>query len=244
MGALSGYSIGTLPIQYLGVNLFKGKANVNLFAGLVEKISNKIEGWQAKLLTTGGKLVLIKSVLNSVPIHQLSILHPPNRVIDILQQKIQSFMWDTPNDKRHQWVKGTKMRCKYSEGGLQVEDLYKVMQALHSRMAWRYITGDSLFSVFLSQKYGAYDDPDIDRPQKYSSHVRNCLKPYIQQLKSDLEFVIHPIGGDKVPIWKRSETGLLRIKEWKESLQSDAEPYPWLTKIWHNSIPARMGVHL
>ena len=105
--------------------------NADLFLGLIDKISKRIEGWQAKLLSVGGNLTLVKSVLNSIPIHQLSILQAPNKVLDLIQQKIQNFVWDNSVERRHQWIKGAKMRCSYGEGGLQVDDLYTVMQGLH-----------------------------------------------------------------------------------------------------------------
>lgn len=119
---LTGYQHTELPVQYLGIPLYKGRTIVSLFDNLVRRLVHKVEGWKAKFLTASGKLVQIKAVLSSVPIHLLSVLQPPKKIIDLIQQKIQSFLWDTTQEKRHQWINGKRMRS-YTSGGLKVEDL-------------------------------------------------------------------------------------------------------------------------
>ncbi|GAV58392.1 hypothetical protein CFOL_v3_01926 [Cephalotus follicularis] len=69
----------SLPIKYLGIPLFKGRAQSCFFDDLVKRISSRIKNWKSKLLSFGGKLTLIKSVHCSMPIHILSLLKVPKK---------------------------------------------------------------------------------------------------------------------------------------------------------------------
>lgn len=66
---------------------------------MVSKIAKKIQGWQGKLLSFGGKATLIKSVFQSVPIHLLSVMYPPKGVIDQIEMIFSNFLWGEHNGK-------------------------------------------------------------------------------------------------------------------------------------------------
>lgn len=51
------------PFTYLGVPISTGHVKKVYFNELVEKIRKRITGWKAKMLSAGGKKILIKHVL-------------------------------------------------------------------------------------------------------------------------------------------------------------------------------------
>lgn len=57
----------------------------------MEKIGKKLLEWKQKLLSQGGRLVLLRHVLSSMPIHLLSVLHTPKAVIKKLNSLFASF---------------------------------------------------------------------------------------------------------------------------------------------------------
>ena len=62
-------------------------------------------GWKAKLLSPGGKLILIKHVLSSIPIHVLSVFDVPQRVINRIQSIMVNFLWGGAGDvKKRHWL--------------------------------------------------------------------------------------------------------------------------------------------
>lgn len=61
------------PITYLGCPLFIGKKKNEYFANMATKIIKKIGSWQCNRLSTGGKIILIKHALNTMPIYLLSM---------------------------------------------------------------------------------------------------------------------------------------------------------------------------
>lgn len=76
----TGLSPTPLPIKYLGVPLFKGRAKLEYFLELEANFNKRISGWKGCLLSFGGKLTLIKSVLTALPIHSLSIIKVPRKL--------------------------------------------------------------------------------------------------------------------------------------------------------------------
>lgn len=79
--------------MYLGVPLFYGRAKIAYFFYIVEKIQARIAGWHGKLLSFGGRIVLLKHVLASIPIHLLAAASPPLAILDRLE-KMQIFYGD------------------------------------------------------------------------------------------------------------------------------------------------------
>ena len=74
-------NIGSFPIKYLGVPLHFSKLRREDIQPVVDKLINRIAGWRGKLLSTAGKLTLLKSCLASIPIYLLSVIKFPKWAI-------------------------------------------------------------------------------------------------------------------------------------------------------------------
>ncbi|XP_019175643.1 PREDICTED: uncharacterized protein LOC109170965 [Ipomoea nil] len=96
----------TLPFRYLGVNMFTGRNRTHYYQHLLEKIDNKLLGWQRKLLSEGGRLTLIKRVLTMIPMYTMASVTLPKHVVRSLEAKLANFFWGSfeGKPKRH-WVK-------------------------------------------------------------------------------------------------------------------------------------------
>ncbi|WMV58521.1 hypothetical protein MTR67_051906 [Solanum verrucosum] len=68
---VTGFSQKDSPITYLGCPLYIGRQMIIFYSQLVEKVSKKICGWKARILSFGGKITLIKHALQSIPIHTM-----------------------------------------------------------------------------------------------------------------------------------------------------------------------------
>ncbi|KAJ0503263.1 putative RNA-directed DNA polymerase [Helianthus annuus] len=77
---------GTFPFKHLG--LLVG-ANMNLarnWKPVIDTFKNRLSLWKAKTLSYGGRITLIKSVLNALPTYYLSLFKAPVKVIDALDR--------------------------------------------------------------------------------------------------------------------------------------------------------------
>lgn len=63
-----------LPITYLGIPLYWKKLNYNDWMPLINKIEKKLNSWKEKLLSIGGRLTLLKSVLSAIHLYWILLL--------------------------------------------------------------------------------------------------------------------------------------------------------------------------
>ncbi|XP_013738880.1 uncharacterized protein LOC106441631 [Brassica napus] len=68
------------------------------FAFIQERLQNRINSWSAKLLSKGGKEVLIKSVAQELPTYVMSCFLLPQEIIRKLTSAISRFWWSTKNE--------------------------------------------------------------------------------------------------------------------------------------------------
>ncbi|KAK4733776.1 hypothetical protein R3W88_008037 [Solanum pinnatisectum] len=141
------------PISYLGCPLFLGRPKIVHFSDIINKVANKITGWQPRMLSYEGKVVLIKHVLQSLPIHILSATTPPSTTIKQIQQIIVDFFWGWRNDKKkYHWASWKNLRFPYAEGGIGVKLMKDVCQAFQFKQWWIFRTRQTLWGEFLKAK--------------------------------------------------------------------------------------------
>lgn len=73
------------PLTYLGCTLLFGRKRINYLQPLLDKVTARIAGWQHKVLSMGGRLILIKDVLTSIPMYLLATLIPPTFLLQELE---------------------------------------------------------------------------------------------------------------------------------------------------------------
>ncbi|KAK6780605.1 hypothetical protein RDI58_022789 [Solanum bulbocastanum] len=79
------------PFTYLGVPIYYSRRKNAYYKEITDKVSNKLFSWPGKLLSVGGRITLIKHVLQSMPIHLLSACDPPSGVIANLHRIFAKF---------------------------------------------------------------------------------------------------------------------------------------------------------
>ena len=96
-------NIGNFPIKYLGVPLHFTNTRREDIQPVVDKLIKRITGWKGKLLSSAGKLVLLKSCLASTPIYLLSVIKLPKWAIENINSQMANFLWNDQegNHKYH-----------------------------------------------------------------------------------------------------------------------------------------------
>jgi len=140
MASVIGCEGTMIPFVYLGVRI---GANMNHIAGwqdVINKFKSRMSKWKAKTLSVGGRLTLIKAVLGSVAIYNMSIFKTPITIINTLESIRNNFFLGADVDERKlTWVKWKKTLASKKDGGLGIGSLYGFNRALLYKWKWRFL---------------------------------------------------------------------------------------------------------
>jgi hypothetical protein len=82
-------------VKYLGIPLSVRRLSGEAFQPVVERLADKLPTWKASMMPRAGRLVLVRSVLAAIPLHQLMVLSLNKKalkqVIKILV--LRGFLW-------------------------------------------------------------------------------------------------------------------------------------------------------
>ena len=81
-------------IKYLGIPPVKAAPKKNIWMSLVDKLKAKILAWGDSWLDKAGKIILMNSVLNSLPVYQASILLAPRGIVKEIDNLSKKFLWE------------------------------------------------------------------------------------------------------------------------------------------------------
>ncbi|KAK4724026.1 hypothetical protein R3W88_026805 [Solanum pinnatisectum] len=166
-------------ITYLGCPLFIGRPKLIYFSELINKIVNRVTGWQSRMLSYGGKATLIKHVLQSLLIHILSSISPPLSTIKQIQDIMADFFWGWRNDrKKYHWSSWRNLSFPYDDGGIEVRFMKDVCQAFQFKHWWTFRSKQTLWGDFLREKYCQRSNPiskkwDTGESQAWKLMMRN-----------------------------------------------------------------------
>jgi hypothetical protein len=123
---------------------------------VLKRISAKLNSWGNKYISLGGRIVLLNSVLNSIPIFYLSFFKMPIKVVKKMKGIQRRFLWGGVGDnKKVCWVKWRNVCQPKSKGGLGVRDIKLVNISLLAKWKWRLIDDvPTLWKEVLEDKYG------------------------------------------------------------------------------------------
>ncbi|GJV49231.1 RNA-directed DNA polymerase, eukaryota, reverse transcriptase zinc-binding domain protein [Tanacetum coccineum] len=88
VAAGSGCSASTLPFSYLGLPIGSNMNRTSNWKVLIDRFKARLSGWKANMLSSGGRLTLIKSVLGSLGLYYMSIFKAPDAVIKSLETSL------------------------------------------------------------------------------------------------------------------------------------------------------------
>jgi hypothetical protein len=90
---LFGCETGSFPLKYLGIPIHYRKLRNGEWKPVEDRFENKLSNWMGKLLSYGDRLILINSVLTSLPKFMLSFFEIPKGVRKRLDFYRSRFFW-------------------------------------------------------------------------------------------------------------------------------------------------------
>nr|GEY63485.1 RNA-directed DNA polymerase, eukaryota, reverse transcriptase zinc-binding domain protein [Tanacetum cinerariifolium] len=116
-----GCSVMKASFRYLGIMVGGIMSLVKEWDESIAKLKKKLSKWKLKTLSVGGRLTLLKAVLGSTPIYNMSLFKVPKQVLNSMERMRMNFFNGVQKGERNiAWVKWSKVLASKKFGGLGV----------------------------------------------------------------------------------------------------------------------------
>ena len=93
------YALRCCKVKLTWVPLHYSKLRREDIQPVVDKMIKRVAGWKGKLLSSAGKLTLLKSCLSSIPIYLLSVIKFPKWAVENINSQMANFLWHDAEGK-------------------------------------------------------------------------------------------------------------------------------------------------
>ncbi|MCI10640.1 LINE-1 reverse transcriptase like, partial [Trifolium medium] len=159
--------LGEFPFIYLGLPVGANPRLERTWKPVIEVLQNRLHSWHNRYVSLGGRVILINSVLASIPTFYLSFMKMPVKVWKKIVSIQRKFLWSgNSGTNKIAWVSWADICRKKECGGLGIRNLRLVNISLLTKWRWRLLsTHDLLWAKVLKAKYGAQivTTPDLRR---------------------------------------------------------------------------------
>eukprot|EP00253_Pinus_taeda_P011292 PITA_11292 len=156
---LLGFKRGELPTKYLGNLLDFTSKRLKNWQGVLDKLRNRVVNWAFRTLNMAGRIVLVKSVLQAIPIYPLSIMAAHLGICSKIREIMRKFIWGGANhQKKWALVSWKHLTERKEKGGLGLRDPEKLNKVLGAKLWWRWLReGNDLWKAIWRLKYNMPD---------------------------------------------------------------------------------------
>ena len=151
---LFGCELGSLPFTYLGIPIHFRKLRNGDWKVVEDRFEKKLSSWIGKLLSYGDRLILINSVLTSLPMFMLSFLEIPKGVRKRLDMIRSRFFWQSDGHKKKYRLTKWEIMCRpKDQGGLGIEVLELKNRCLLSKWLFKFLNEEGVWQELINNKY-------------------------------------------------------------------------------------------
>ena len=93
LAEILGCRVGILPMSYLGMPLGASHNSPSIWNFILENFERKLAEWKKLYLSKGGRLILLKGTLSSLPTYFLSLFIIPTHVVNKIKKLQRDFLW-------------------------------------------------------------------------------------------------------------------------------------------------------
>ena len=132
--------------KYLGYFIKPSGYLVKDWFWLLKKFEHKFSHWSLRLLSLGGRLVLIKVVLTSIPVFWMALVPIPKSILGKLKSLILYFLWGSRGKKKKfHLANWTSLSKPTSQGGWGIKNLEWFSISLRIKTFWQALCSNGIW---------------------------------------------------------------------------------------------------
>ncbi|GJV77198.1 reverse transcriptase domain, reverse transcriptase zinc-binding domain protein [Tanacetum coccineum] len=223
MATGTGCLSSSLPFSYLGLLIGSNMGRIDNWKILIDRFKSRFSGWKANLLSSGGRITLIKSVLRSLDIYYFSIFKAPEAVTKFLESLCVGSLKAFNNSLLLKW----RWRLLKNPYALWV----KVVKLIHGDEAgWRWLF-DSLLERHLARIHALLFSP-VNGGRSFAN---------LDNLLADISSLIFSNGRDYVTS-SFSMDVLFSIKDVRKHINDCMLLNTLSCTRWYKTIPQKVNI--
>jgi len=86
--------VGSIHFVYLSMPIGGNPRRLSFWEPLLNRIKSRLSGWSSKHLSFGGRLILLKVVMSSLPAYVLSFFKAPTGIVSSIESLFNCFFWE------------------------------------------------------------------------------------------------------------------------------------------------------
>jgi hypothetical protein len=219
-----GCEMGHFPFRYLGIPMNHKKLSNKDWKAVEERFQKKLSSWKGKMLTYGGRLVLINSILSSLAMFMMFFFETPKGILKKLDFYRSTFFWQGDNHKKKYRLMKWDILCLPKDQGvfgiliLEIQNI-----CLLSKWLYKLINEYGIWQELLREKIPNKTIGEVQwKPG--DSHFWSGLMKVKDQFLEFSTFNLH--NGTHVRFWEDKWFGNVPLKD----------QYPCLYNITEKSI--------
>jgi hypothetical protein len=140
ISGILGFNRSSLPSKYLGIPLIDTALRNSSWEHLLSSFSKRLSSWTYRALNLPSHLILLKAVLQALPIYSFSALAAPKFVLNTIKGIQRNFIWQGLNTgKKMALVSWDKLCRPKEQGGLGLRDPVIMNKVLSAKIWWRWL---------------------------------------------------------------------------------------------------------
>nr|KAJ0223012.1 hypothetical protein LSAT_V11C200087660 [Lactuca sativa] len=227
LASIMGCAATNFPFSYLGILVGGSMSCISSWDVIVDRFRNRLSKWKVKMLSIGGRLTLVKSVLRSLGIYFFSLFRMPVTIFHLLESFRARFfgVWRK--------IKGVFIgsnRILSLIPGIKVGEFWLTVVDCIKRMESEDVLDSDAISIVVGDGYVAWFWEDVwCGGVLFKTHFHRLFS--LSLLKDGLVSDFWPFGGWNFS-WKRGIRGGVETEQLESFMQI-------LTPIQLTSIPNR-----
>jgi len=143
-----------MGFKYLGCYLKPNCYAKSDWRWLEKKFDARISNWSHMWLSLGGRVILVKSVLESILVYWLSLAKIPKGTLNNTRRRMFIFPWlGNKLKKRVHLISWKKLAKPKKVGGWGVKNIFIFGKALATKILWRGLMVSGLWHEVILKKY-------------------------------------------------------------------------------------------